>query len=474
MRWSARYVSVACLVAAAAGALGAQATRPARPINPTPATQEGSSTTRPATAPSAAPVADTGPSTQPGTALPLPDADAIIARLSSTDWRERRDAKEVLVRLGEEGKPFIQDLVRRAPTEEAKHQAQAALARIEENRVLGPSLVTLHVKNAGPAEVFEQIAKQCFAPLQTLPENLWDQGNYPKLTLDVDRKPFWEVMPQVCQKFNVDLRAYQTSMRLMRGAGNVAQGMSHVDGAFLVVANNLYYSRTRQLGAARGEQSNFGMNLTVFPEPKITLLRGNGVVKLLEAVDDHGNSLLPPGAARGVNAASFGGVAGTSINVPLSYPKAHAGTRMVRFRATTTFTVQTKVQQLQVPDVLHMRDFNASVRSTHIVFRDLRKKDENTYELRVGVGQPNFGSPEWRDVYDQAQNRLKLLDARGGEFDHRGMSTSANGNALELVLLFASSTPGRVPDRLSWDVPTESKELIVPINFDDIPMFEDN
>ena len=53
-------------------------------------------------------------------------------------------------------------------------------------------------------------------------------------------------------------------------------GISEVDGAFLVVANQINYTLAAAawLGAGRNspETSNFSMNLTVYPEPKITLL----------------------------------------------------------------------------------------------------------------------------------------------------------------------------------------------------------
>jgi hypothetical protein len=431
--------------------------------------------TRPTTRPANEPLPDaaqTQPATRPSASFP--DPQQLLADLGSSDWRLRRRAREQLVRLGEEAKPFIHQLIESAPTEEARSNAAAAIAQIDENRVLGPSYLTLHVKNALPADVFAEISRQCFAPIPTMQENLWDQGGYPRLTLDVEHKPFWEVVPAICQHFGVNLSPDQHGLRLMRG-GLQMQGLSHVEGPFLIIANQISYSRTRLLGPGQREHSNFGLNMSIYPEPKITVIRGGGVVELDEVVDDHGNSLIPPHGRQNGSWGGFVGFGGWNIYAPLQYPAKNPGTKIVRFRGSTSFNVQTKFQELRIDDVLHMRETNVPVRGIQITLLSFSKKNGG-YELKLLANQPNFASPEWQLLMEQIQFRLRILDSRGNELDHRGMSTNASANRLEISLEFGSG-PGpanaqREPARLLWDIPTESKSLTVPIIFNDIPLFD--
>jgi len=439
----------------------------------TSAAQSARPTTRPASEPArAADVASTAPSTQPGEAYP--DPQELLAELGSPDWRQRRRAREQLVHLGEQAKPFIHQLIESASTEEARSTAAAALTQIDENRVLGPSYITLHVKNAQPADVFAEISKQCFAPIPTMQENLWDQGGYPRLTLDVDRKPFWEVVPAVCQHFGVSLSPDQHGLRLMRG-GFQLQGLSHVEGPFLITATQVTYSRTRMLGPGQREHSNFGINMSIYPEPKITVIRGGGGIELNEVVDDHGNSLIPANNRQNGSWGGFAGFGGWNIYAPLQYPQKNPGTKIVRFRGSTSFNVQTKVQELRIDDVLHLSPTTTAVHGIQITLESFGKKDQG-YELRVLVNQPNFASPEWQLLMEQIQFRLRILDSHGNELDHRGMSTSANANRLELSLEFGSGAgpAAREPSRLLWDIPTETKSLTVPIIFNDVPLFDSN
>ena len=89
-------------------------------------------------------------------------------------------------------------------------------------------------------------------------ENLWAEGGFPKITLNVDHQPFWKVAPQLCQKLGVDFRPMPNGMRLMRSGGMQTDGIVKIEGPFLVVADQITYSRTRSLVAGRANNRNSG------------------------------------------------------------------------------------------------------------------------------------------------------------------------------------------------------------------------
>lgn len=445
-----RWLAAGTVLCATGGWALAQTTLPAAP----PSTQL-------ATAPTAAPA--------------LPDTELLLSRLSSGDWHERRKAQEQLVALGEAGKPFIEELVRRAQGEEARKNAQAALVLIDQNKLLGPSYITLHVKGAAPKEVFAELSRQCFATLATMPENLWDEDRFPKLTLDIDRKPFWEVMPRICEQLGVDLRPYNNGVRIMRTGGMQIQGIAKVDGPFLIVANQINYSRTRNFGRGGAEQTQFGMNLSVFPEPKIIVLRSSGSVKLDEAIDDHGRSLVPSSVGpRTFWGGSYYG--GLSLYAPLQYPQKDPGTKIVRFKGSTSVLIQTKMQRMEIPDVMNLRETTRMISGAQVDFKEM-KRNGDTYELHLRVGQANLGGPEWQQLMEGLQTRMQVVDAAGNPLDHRGMSSSGGNDGIDMTIHLGRSTgpDGRMtgePARIVWDVPIETRELTIPIEFTDLPLFE--
>ena len=99
----------ACAVLSITSLSGGQTPRPSAPDSPVATTQPASTqqtpTTQPATpqvAASARPSPNLGPST-----------DALLHLLASDSFQERQHAAEELVRMGEEARPLIEEMLRR-------------------------------------------------------------------------------------------------------------------------------------------------------------------------------------------------------------------------------------------------------------------------------------------------------------------------------------------------------------------------
>jgi hypothetical protein len=436
-------------------------------------------TTQPATLP-----ATTAPTTLPPAAVAATqpvvqyfgDADLLLKQLASADWHTRRLAVEQLVRGGVDAKPFIHTLIDRSTDEEARKNAQAAIAQIDETRLIGPSYITLHLHDARASVVMAEISRQCFAPLISEPTNLLEEETIPKITFDCEHELFWKVMPQICQKLGVDLRQWQGGTRLMRGAGMQMDGISKIQGPFLIVANQITYTRTRSFGARR-DQTQCGMNFSVYAEPKLTVVHGGGSITVDTALDDHGNSLVATRNRFGGFWGGFGGSGGWNLYAPLDFPRQNPGTKLTRFKANTGFVIQLESQKIEIPDLSNLKQTTKQILGMQVVFEEM-KKNADAWQLHVRVAQPNFADPQWQQLMDGIQNRMQVVDAEGIALDHRGMSSNASNTTIELSLEFGRSTrpdgkPSGDPTRLVWEVPTRTRNLTVPVEFDDLPLFDD-
>src|SRR5690348_11873195 len=86
--------------------------------------------------------------------------DKLLESLSNPDWRERRDAIHQLIQLGPAGDEAVKNLLRRKLDHEQRKNVGLALQLIQDNRLFGPSLITLHVSGATAANVFKSIGEQ--------------------------------------------------------------------------------------------------------------------------------------------------------------------------------------------------------------------------------------------------------------------------------------------------------------------------
>lgn len=456
--------------ATAPGAVASLATT-TQPATPTTATPATAPTTAPTTHPSVASVAD------------------LIAALSQEPWKSRERAASELVKAGEEARAPLEQVIRTTHNLDVRTSAQDALRQIDDNRIAGPSFVTLHLKDVPAKQAFEALAKQAFVDFEPWPDNLWEQGqSFPNVTLWVDRVPFWSVMKVLSERTGLGLREMNGHVRLVQG--QPLNGRAHVAGAFLVLATQIDRSQTLTIGAAdnganpAAAEENFGLQLTALAEPKLTVLRSDGNVKIDQAVDDKGNSLVPTDAESSAQG-YFGGGGGNgmwSLYARLHYPS-DPGTKIARFRGSVQFIVQVRSQKISIANLPAASEHTEVVRGTRITIHDFKKGDGDQYTLKLSIKQPGgvavlpAGADQftWEELQSSIQTHLQVQDARGQSLDHRGWSSSTRNDAMEITLTFAASqsTEGKPtgdPVKLSWEIPVETRELIVPIEFDNLPM----
>ena len=354
-----------------------------------------------------------------GTQLSAKEKRDLLTRLASDQWQVREAAEQQIVGMGEAARPLVAELLTKTTDAEARARLKLALERIDQDRISGASIITLHMKDATPRQAFDALSRQCFAPLKPFPDNLWDQQKWPTVAVDIDRKPFWEAIAALSEQTGVRLQSAGQGLRLMRD-GPARTGRTIVSGAFLVVATEINLSQTISLGDGK-RQSNFAVVLWFAPEPKLQVLSGGAESDLQEAIDDRGNSLLPDGADG--RASPSGQISEWGWPVTLKYPE-QPGTKITRLRGAASFVVQTASQKIKLRDLASIRQKPQAAAGLTIVVQDI-KQNGRTYELSLSI-RHDGADGRWPAIEQTIYQRLKISDAAGRPFEYRGMSTRGN------------------------------------------------
>lgn len=414
-----------------------------------------------------------GPTTQPTTPL-LDDA---IARLSSDDWKVRQRAQDELVAAGESAVPRLQELADRSADAEVRTRAQAATKLIAEARELGPSLLTIHLQDATPKAIFDEIAKQGRTQFSLWPSNLWNQRGWRRIDVDVDRRPFWEVTRDVCARTGCHLQQIGSDRRLSiaQGGDNWTAGPAVASGPFMIVARSLSRSSNVDLAQPQNVQRDFSISFVVLPEPKLRILQSSYEAKVEVAVDDRGTSLVPttasPEAGELMNNNSFP----YNVTARLSTAAPGGGKRIARLRCSTQFLVQTRRDVIEVPDLLNARNVTKTVAGRRLVVRSVQKNGEQ-YSVSVSLYRDDLSRADW-EQFRSPSSQIQVLDAGGNAFSPRGWSGGGSDAEMQYTFEFArqpadgdeSHRPGE-PDKLVWELPLESRLMTIPFEFNDLPM----
>jgi len=396
----------------------------------------------------------------PATAPAVPSADEFLKQLSTDDWRQRRQTLRQLVELGPEAEPLLRDLLSRDLDHEARKNVELAAEQIRENRLLGPTLVTLHVKDSPPGPVFAELARQCGGPLTTWPEKLWEQPTWPKLTLDYDHRPFWEVIAQISKRLEVDyISTEPQELRIARDSGH-SPGGTCVSGAFLLTADPVTF------------RNGMNIELSIYAEPKVVVTRAISF-KLDVAEDDKGTKLLPQTSRRFWGRRYRTG----SRQLPMIFQRLQEeATRVGRFKGTVTVAIQSESETWVVDDPLSMSPATRLVDTLPVTLESFTATHNSEgYELLVAVpnGWSSRGAQD--EMIELIKSRMKVLDAKG----HALTLSSTEGRSLNdgseitvtltPTILDDGSKTG-APAKLTWDIPSRTRTLVVPFDFKDLPV----
>jgi hypothetical protein len=280
---------------------------------------------------------------------PEPDAAALVKKLGSASYAER-DATKSLENLGSKALPALRSSLN-SEDAEVRSRARAMIDKIEGNLLLQESLVRLDFHNATLDDVVKSISKQVGFEVGLggrAPGLAGTAVGTRRITLS-EPKPvsFWKAIDRLCEvgeltsnyqyqgqrnqgsrqpavvlsynpqrvaqpsshhgpfHFSVISLSYQNTIFFQSSPLMVAQAPSSVPGIGGVAKKKSSRAtippsaagapaRAAAEGAKAGNAPSrdvrFSLQIRVTPEPRM-VFNGNGNVKLLEAVDELGNSL---------------------------------------------------------------------------------------------------------------------------------------------------------------------------------------
>jgi hypothetical protein len=237
----------------------------------------------------------------------MPSVERLIDELASRDFHTREAASQALAGLGIEALPALRK-GRKHADPEVRRRLDELIPPLERTVTLMPRRVTLHLVNKPIRDVIAEIARQTGYKLGTWPDGaVNDERSKLLYTFHFDHMPFWEALDKVAEASGLVLQQNWGDDHLRLFFQDSYVPFTYYDGPFKVVATGFNYSRNnsfaqlprhpaQQLGLQNFEALQ--VNFLIAVEPKLPIIRP-GMVRLTEAVDEEGNSMLPPGNTLG-------------------------------------------------------------------------------------------------------------------------------------------------------------------------------
>jgi hypothetical protein len=206
------------------------------------------------------------------------------------------------------------------------------------------------------------------------------------------------------------------------------------------------------------------MQFRVLVDPKVSVLSASSSAVLTLAMNDKGNSILPP------NVMQYGTFDSPGlcfdVNTAVAYQNDGA-TRLTHLEGHIDIAVAKRVQTLDVANVVsaigqvqQLGTWTLTVQACQIESRG--------GNLAVTVTVPDQNTPP-NEVWT-LMRRIALVDAAGKTINGNGFGGSGNGTRYQGNQNFNAQDVIQKPVRLTWSVPTEVEEIKIPFRFTDLPL----
>lgn len=395
------------------------------------------------------------------------------------------------------------------PPPTATPTATTPLSQGELNRLIGgPALVTMHLKNASVQTVVAELTKQAQQAGVALRVVIPDNDQDSKITVDLEKQPLWAAIRNIAPKIGVLTPAFTSSPEAQSDAINLEPtgamdsmtGSAFQSGPCLFIATGIEHGKTITispgLSAPPKKEESIELGLHIFLDPKLRRRVVPGAGDVQQAMDDknhalifdvHHNPFSGAGFSKFYNADFPLTPLGASITL---HPVPGLGKRVPKLSGRVRFQVMTRSQTWEIPDILKAKN---AVKTVALPGGEERyeivdvQKSGNKYLVNLKISRPQHRTLEvsslgetiprwlWTDDVDiDILAPLRLLDANGHEVGGLIFDGSGDENQVMATATFAPDKNPPVkagaPAKLVWTLPVEFRPLVVPFEFDNVPL----
>jgi hypothetical protein len=400
-------------------------------------------------------------STQPAS----PDVVALVRDLTSDQFSVRESAQKELEGMGDAVVPELQGLVGGDLSGEARARIGVIIGRIHEERQFGGSIITIHCHDAPLENVLRDFAQQAGgADLGLDRPQIQDYLKSHKISLDLDHVDFWTALQAIEDGSGLHIRQDTNGQMILDNIGFWFGQMgdrahSCIAGPCMICPQSIDWHTQF---TSRGVTSFLNVQLMAMVEPKIRLSGGQQGEWIKQCVDENGHSLVAEGVS--------GFMGGRQWWVPLSvnlrvFPG--MGTKIARMTGELTFNVQMKSERIEVDNLLAAHNETRAAGGGTLIVQDC-KNVNGQYQLRLEVtGPPDSSFGELARNYMGSSMQVQDVLGQPLQLISGGRTNDVNG-MWSIFLGYPANPPAHPPQRLVWDITTQSRRITVPFELKDL------
>lgn len=391
----------------------------------------------------------------------------LVRELGSRSYSVRNRAAEELELVGAQSREQLKAAAR-SDNDEVRLAARRLLRRLDVEELWSASEVSLYARNALASEVIARLAEQSGNSLQG--GDLYGPFENGRITLALDRVPFWQALHEVCRASGNHARrqydARQRGLVLVAGPpGEHPLAWSGPVQAQVVSARRVFIE---DLDYERGHSDvshSLVLNLRMTWEDRFAPSAYRTELEFVEAIGAGDETLSAAGAA----ASDWKAASRTTRDVALSLrlrPPPSGTSRLDVLRVQWGLATAGNLQSLEVRDwsagkVYAQDDVRLEVAASQV-------EQDGRVRLTLLV-QRELPPPQVREVLFE-ENTFDLVDAEGRLFRKQVLDRKLTEEGLRIEVSFSPDSACGGADLLRFSYPGFRSQRALEFVFRDVPL----
>jgi len=337
------------------------------------------------------------------------------------------------------------------------------------------TLVTLHVKDVSCGVAMTKILEAAHVAIPKLTEGLLASYEKQKITLDLDRQPYWEAMIQICRRMELSADSNQPEMILYPNRPEWAERPHLLAGPFLLQADSAIFVFHGKLGRQPSFDTKYCyLGFSLLAESITPAIRVDRF-EVKEITDNTGAEIKLTKIPKGSNT-MFADFRNGRCAVGVSLDPSPGARSIAHIKGEIDVVVETASATMEFDGIRATTESTARVGPLDCKFT--AHLAQNSFDAEIEFNDPRNDPALWDTV------RKNLRTTQPVVVDAQGKPMSYAGNGWQRRPAFSEQTvqrfqwqsskglkdPPQQPLRLTWRIPVASRIVRLPFEFSNLAL----
>jgi hypothetical protein len=344
------------------------------------------------------------------------------------------------------------------------------------DQVAAPGVVTMHMDGVHPRDAMDELTKQTGVAFAVWPEQLYQQNRQlpASITVNLDQATFWSVVGAICEQAHLAPENINNTggitFQQSDGRSPFGKRPTSVGPMGTVVVESIQRNHSISFDQDNPQvQKNCGVQLSVYVDPRVRMMKFQNQVNVDKAEDEKGQSIAV--AVVGNGQANFQETYTNwqipGLNAPLNYDPETSHT-LATLQGSVRVMVAAEVAKIEFDDLANAGGTEKEEGGLKVAVDEV-KENEHSVDVKVRIIRTEMSKEDFRDIFGKIFQEGRF-ESTGVKQTRPGGGGGGGEDLLQYTLNANYSNDTDKPVKLIWEIPSRIEQVDLPFEFHNLAL----